>query len=294
MNDRADLHTHTTASDGTNRPAHNVRLAAEAGLGAIAITDHDTVAGIAEALAAGREAGVLVVPGVEISTVAGGKDIHILGYGIDYEDGMFIGRLLSLRDTRNRRNELILARLAELGMPIALEEVEAVAGKSSTGGGSVGRPHIAQALVDRGFVSDIRDAFDRLLADGKPAHVNPPRIDPLTAIRWIHDAGGTAVVAHPGLYGADELVAEWLDGGADGIEAYHSDHDEEAERRYVRMAEERGKLITGGSDYHGLREGVFFHGPIGNRTVALSVAERLLGRRGGESGAGTRAELSER
>ena len=278
MNNRADLHTHTTASDGTNRPADNVRLAAEAGLSAIGITDHDTVAGIPEALAAGEAHGIVVVPGVEISTASGGKDVHVLGYGIDYEDATFVGRLLSLRDTRNRRNELIVEKLGELGMPISMSEVEAAAGKSGKGDGTIGRPHIAQALVDKGYVADIREAFDRLLAEGKPANVVPPRIEPLTAVAWIHEAGGKAIVAHPGLYGDDALVAAILDGGADGLEAYHSDHDEAEEARYARMAEERGLIATGGSDYHGSREGVVFHGEIGNRTVPMTVVERLLSR----------------
>lgn len=279
MNRRADLHTHTTASDGMNRPSDNVRMAAEAGLGALAITDHDTVAGIPEALEAGKEIGIVVVPGVEISTAAKGKDIHVLGYGIDYRDERFIHRLLSLRDTRNSRNELIIARLNELGMPISIEEVEAEANRNRRGDGTVGRPHIAQVLIDRGYVSDLREAFDKYLAEGKAAYVNPPRIDPLTAVEWIREAGGKAIVAHPGLYGEDELVESILDGGADGLEAYHSDHDEAEESKYEKMAADRGKLITGGSDYHGSREGIVFHGPIGNRTVDVSVAELLLGRR---------------
>lgn len=279
MNNRADLHTHTTASDGRNRPAVNVRMAAELGLGAIAITDHDTVAGIPEALEAGKEAGILVVPGVEISTTASGKDIHILGYGIDFRDESFIERLLMLRDTRDSRNEMIVARLNELGMQIAIEEVVAEAGRNRRGDGTVGRPHIAQVLIDRGYVSDLREAFDKYLAEGKAAYVNPPRIAPLTAVEWIREAGGTAIVAHPGLYGDDELVASILEGGAEGLEAYHSDHDEAEERKYAMMAADRGWLITGGSDYHGSREGVAFHGPLGNRTVDLSVAKQLLGGR---------------
>ena len=279
MNNRADLHMHTTASDGRNLPSDNVRMAAEIGLGAIAITDHDTVAGIPEALEAAKEAGVLVVPGVEISTSAEGKDIHILGYGIDYLDERFIERLLTLRDTRNSRNEMIVARLNELGMTITIEEVFAEANRNRRGDGTVGRPHIAQVLVDRGYVSDLREAFDTYLGEGKAAYVVPPRIQPLKAVEWIHEAGGKAIVAHPGLYGEDELVASLLDGGADGLEAYHSDHDEAEERKYAKLASDRGKLITGGSDYHGSREGIVFHGPIGNRTVDLSVAKRLLGSR---------------
>ncbi len=279
MNNRADLHTHTTASDGKNRPSVNVKMAAEIGLGAIAITDHDTVAGIPEALETGKEAGIVVVPGVEISTAALGKDIHILGYGIDYRDDRFLKRLLTLRDTRNSRNEMIVARLNDLGMTITMDEVVAEANRNRRGDGTIGRPHIAQVLVDRGYLSDLREAFDKYLGEGQAAYVVPPRIEPLTAVQWIHEAGGKAIVAHPGLYGEDELVASLLDGGADGLEAYHSDHDEAEERKYEKLARERGKLITGGSDYHGSREGVVFHGPIGNRTVDLSVAKLLLGGR---------------
>lgn len=276
MNDRADLHTHTTASDGMNRPADNVRLAHEAGLAAVAITDHDTVAGIPEALKAGERCGVIVVPGVEISTAHEGKDIHILGYGIPHDDPILLSRLITLRNVRNLRNERILARLADLGMLVSLEEVEAAAGKKSGGEDSVGRPHIAQVLINKGYASDLRDAFDRFLGEGKAAYVSPPRITPLEAVNWIHEAGGVAIVAHPGLYDDDSLVVSLLDSGADGLEAYHSDHDAEEEARYAAMAEGRKKLITGGSDFHGAREGVIFHGAIGNRTVDASIVRQLL------------------
>lgn len=276
MNDRADLHTHTTASDGMNSPSDNVRLAKEAGLSAVAITDHDTVAGIPEALEAGQRYGIIVVPGVEISTSHEGRDIHILGFGIPHEDPVLLSRLISLRHVRNRRNEQILSRLADLGMPVSIEEVEAAAGKSGRGDDSVGRPHIAQVLINKGYASDLRDAFDRYLGEGKAAYVIPPRISPMEAVGWIHDAGGIAVVAHPGLYGDDALVASFLDGGADGLEAYHSDHDAEAEARYAALAERNNKLITGGSDFHGAREGVIFHGPIGYKTVDAGIVQKLL------------------
>jgi predicted metal-dependent phosphoesterase TrpH len=273
---KADLHTHTTASDGMFRPAENVRLAKEAGLSALAITDHDTVAGVEEALEAGREYGITVIPGMELSTSADGKDIHILGYGISAEDSVLLSRLQAQRNVRNRRNEEMLKKLAELNMHVSLEELEAAAGKSRLEDGSIGRPHIAQALVDKGYVADKREAFDRLLGEGKPAYASLARIAPTEAIRWIHEAGGIAIIAHPGLYGDDELVLTLLDSGADGLEAFHSEHDEQMERRYAEWAENRGKLVTGGSDFHGIKDGVAFHGDIGSRTVDASIVAELL------------------
>lgn len=273
---KADLHTHTTASDGMFQPAENVRLAKEAGLSALAITDHDTVAGVEEALAAGREYGITVIPGVELSTSVDGKDIHILGYGISAEDSVLLSRLQAQRNVRNRRNEEMLNKLAELNMRVSLEELEAAAGKSRLEDGSIGRPHIAQVLVDKGYVADKREAFDRLLGEGKPAYSSLTRIAPTEAIRWIHEAGGIAIIAHPGLYGDDDLVLTLLDSGADGLEAFHSDHDEQMEQRYAEWAEIRGKLVTGGSDFHGVKDGVAFHGDIGSRTVDASIVAELL------------------
>ena len=271
-----DLHTHTTASDGLHRPADNVRMAREAGLHAVGITDHDTVAGIDEAEIAGEELGVEVVPGVEISTAEDGKDIHILGYYIDRRNPALLERLASQRQVRNVRNEGIIANLNRLGIPITMAEVERVAGRSGDGDETVGRPHIAEALVRRGAVSSVQEAFDKYLAKGKPAYFNPPRISPFEAIQWIHEAGGKAVVAHPGLYGRDELVERLLDAGADGVEAYHSDHSPEQAEHYRRMAEARGKLVTAGSDFHGERKGGgVYHGPIGNRTVDAGILEQL-------------------
>jgi len=276
MRNRADLHTHTTASDGMFRPAVNVQMAKAAGLAAIAITDHDTVAGIPEALAAGKENGIIVVPGVEMSTAVDGKDIHILGYGISPDDPILLQRLLSLRNVRNRRNEDILANLEQLGMEVSLEDLEKAAGKADHIDKSVGRPHIAQVLVDKGYVSDLREAFDRFLGEGKPAYASQTRISPEEAMTWIHEAGGTAIIAHPGLYSDDSLVFSLLDSGADGLEAFHSDHSPELEQHYANKAEGKGKLITGGSDFHGTRNGVPFHGAIGSRSVDVAVVRQLL------------------
>lgn len=271
-----DLHSHTQASDGMNKPAENVRLAKEKGLTGLAITDHDTVAGIEEALLAGKELGVDVVPGIEISTRAGGKDIHVLGYFLDYEDEQLQERLARLRSVREERNHLIIAKLQQLGVEITMEEVQAGLDRPLRPGESLGRPHIADALVRKGYVSDMREAFDRYLAEGKPGYASLPRIAPEEAIMWIHEGGGAAVLAHPGLYGDDELVRSILEHGKpDGIEVYHSDHGPEEESRYTAMAEQYGLIVTGGSDYHGVRQGVVFHGDLGGRTAPPGAVERL-------------------
>ena len=271
---RADLHTHTTASDGTGSPAGNVRLAREAGLAAVAITDHDTTAGIEEALAEGARLGVRVVPGVELSAMQDGLEIHVLGYYPDWRDERWQERLRMQREARSRRNAMMLERLAELGMPVDWEEVErAAAGRPA--GGSIGRPHIAAAMVARGYVRSVAEAFERYLGSGGAAYVRVPRPTPREAVAWIHEAGGAAVIAHPGLYGRDDLVEALLEAGADGIEAYHSDHGPDDEARYAAMAARFGVIATGGSDYHGERGGETFHGPLGGRTVDAGVADLL-------------------
>lgn len=272
---RADLHTHTTASDGMQRPADNVRLAKEAGLAAIAITDHDTVDGIAEAMEAGEQLDIIVVPGVEISTSANGADIHILGYYTDWRNDGWRKKLSGLLDVRDRRNELIIERLKSSGVAITMEEVAGEARRQGKDGGSIGRPHIASLLVAKGVVRSMQEAFDIYLGSEGSAYVNPPRIHPFEAVDWIREAGGTSVIAHPGIYGDDGLVEEIIRYGADGIEVYHSDHLPEDEAKYGRMAAKYKLIATGGSDYHGERQGEVFHGRIGNRTVDVSVLEQL-------------------
>lgn len=275
-NERYDLHSHTQASEGMNKPSENVRLAKEKGLTGLAITDHDTVAGIREALLAGKELGVDVVPGIEISTRAAGKDIHVLGYYMNFDDDRFQARLARLRSVREERNGLIIAKLQELGVSITLEEVKAGLSRPLRPDESLGRPHIADALVRKGYAVDMRDAFDRYLAEGKPGYASLPRIAPEEAIAWIREAGGAPVLAHPGLYGDDELVRSILERGKpDGIEVYHSDHGQEEEIRYAAMAEQYELIVTGGSDYHGVRQGVVFHGDLGGRTAPPGTVERL-------------------
>lgn len=273
---KCDLHTHTQASDGMQRPADNVRLACEKGLAAVAITDHDTVAGVAEALEEGGRCGIVVVPGVEISTRAGGKDIHVLGYYIDCRDEVFLKRLNDLRSTREKRNGRIISRLQELGVQITLEEVVAGLGRDLRPDESVGRPHMADVLVSKGYAKDMRDAFDRYLGEDAPAYVSVPRISPKEACGWIREAGGAPVLAHPGIYGDDDLVRRILEEAKPaGIEVFHSDHGRAEEERYLTMADQYGLIVTGGSDFHGARQGIVFHGDIGSRSVPVSVLGEL-------------------
>ncbi|MBU5440627.1 PHP domain-containing protein [Paenibacillus sp. MSJ-34] len=273
---RADLHTHTSASDGMQPPAENVRLAKAAGLAAVAITDHDTVAGVEEALQEGKRLGIVVVPGVEISTVLSGTDIHVLGYYIDCEQETFLERLGELRSIRERRNDMLIAKLQELGIPITMNEVVAQLGRPLMPDESIGRPHIADVLVRKGYAADLRDAFDRYLGEQGAAYVNPPRILPHQAVQWIREAGGTPVLAHPGLYGDDALVERIIrETNIAGIEAHHSDHSPADQARYTAMAERHGLIATAGSDFHGARQGIVFHGDIGGRTVSVDILPRL-------------------
>ncbi|MHA7579864.1 PHP domain-containing protein [Paenibacillus vandeheii] len=273
---RCDLHTHSQASDGMQPPAENVKLAKQRGLSAVALTDHDTVAGVAEAQRAGREYGIDVVAGVEISTRAGGKDIHVLGYYVNTEDEQFLERLRGLREAREERNHLIIAKLQELGLEISWQEVIDGLGRPLEPDESIGRPHMADVLVRKGYAADMRDAFNRYLAEGQPGFVSVPRVAPEDACQWIKDAGGAAVIAHPGLYGDDELVRRILvDSHPDGIEVVHSDHGPEEEHRYAELAREFGLIQTGGSDYHGVRQGVVFHGDLGSKTVTIDVLDEL-------------------
>jgi predicted metal-dependent phosphoesterase TrpH len=277
---RCDLHTHTQASDGMQAPSVNVQLAKDRGLCAVSITDHDTVAGIEEALVAGEKYGIIVVPGVEISTRSGGKDIHVLGYYVDHKDEIFLQRLVKLRETRQLRNGRIIDKLQRLGVNITLDEVIIGLGRPLLPDESLGRPHIADVLVHKGYATDMRNAFDRYLAEGAQAFISEPRISPEDACQWIREAGGTPVLAHPGLYGDDTLVRDIIKRSTPaGIEVYHSDHGKEDESRYLAMATEYNLIVTGGSDFHGARQGVVFHGDIGSVTISIEVLEQLRGAR---------------
>jgi hypothetical protein len=247
-----DLHLHTTASDGALAPAELVAAAAAAGLKAAAVTDHDTVDGVAEAREAARGLELEVVAGVEISLEAGfAGGMHLLGLWVRPESPALVRALAWLQEARARRNPLIAARLAELGFPVSMEEVSAVAG-----GGQVGRPHFARALVAAGAVSTVGEAFNRLLQAGGPAYVAKERLSPEEGIRVVRAAGGVPVLAHPGLLpvrGAElEALARRLRGlGLEGLEAHYTDHDTATQRHLASLAARLGLAVSGGSDFHG-------------------------------------------
>jgi len=250
-----DLHVHSTASDGSYRPAEVVRLAKDAGLQAMALTDHDTTDGLAEAVAAGAELGVEVIPGVEISAQFTDDTMHILGYCIDYQSGKLAERLAVLKLARKERNPKIVAKLNALGLAINMEQVERL-----SGGGQVGRPHIARALLESGYVSSMQQAFDIFLGYGGKAYVGKFRFPPAEAMEMIREAGGVPVLAHPftlGLGSAMALKEVLLDlkaQGLAGIETFYAEHTPEQEALYLKLAQELGLLVTGGSDFHGLNK----------------------------------------
>lgn len=247
-----DLHTHSTASDGSFTPREVVRLAREGGLRAMALTDHDTIDGLAEAMAAGEEYGVEVIPGVEISAYFPGGNMHILGLFIEYTDGLLDQRLAVLKQARADRNPQIVAKLNSLGIPITMEQVERL-----SGGGQVGRPHIARALLEGGYIRSFSEAFDKFLGNHGPAYVEKFRFPPKEAIAMIREAGGIPALSHPftlelgSAYALKNLLMELKDLGLAGIEVFYSDHTQEQVALYLKMARELGLLITGGSDFHG-------------------------------------------
>lgn len=274
-----DMHVHTTASDGQFPPKQIVKMAAELGLSGVAITDHDTVAGITEALEAATAAGITLLPGIEISTVAEGKDIHVLGYFTNNEDRIWLERIGKLGATREGRNEQLITKLNELGIPITLEEVRAISGNN----GSLGRPHFAEALIRRGIVKSKDQAFEEYLGEHGKAYIRPLRIEPLEASRWIRQAGGVSVLAHPGIYGDDALVERLLQAGADdaeaafdGLETKHSDHTVEQVERYTQLAARFSLIATAGSDFHGYEQGESFHGGLGSVVTSMETYDEIF------------------
>ncbi len=249
---RLDLHLHTTHSDGSCTPTEVVTMAHRAGVAALAITDHDIMTGLAEAVTAGQQYGIEVIPGVEISSLAGNSELHILGYFLDGQDSALDDRLKILRDSRHLRNPRIIERLQMLGIDITYDEVRTLAGTDS-----IGRPHIARVLMDKRIVASAKEAFDRFLAEGKPAYVPRELPSPAEAIRWIKAARGLAVLAHPTWVKVEEqslvdLVRQLKADGLDGVEVYYSTHAARQTREYLSLAHQLGLLVTGGSDFHGL------------------------------------------
>ncbi len=270
---RIDLHLHTTHSDGSQTPAEVVRLAHEAGVSALAITDHDITTGLPEAIAAGQELGIEIIPGIEISSRHGESELHVLGYFLKWEDAQLNERLMTLRESRHRRNPKIIELLQAAGIDITYDEVRAVAGSDS-----VGRPHIARVLMDKKVVMTAKEAFDRFLAEGKAAYVPRDLPAPVDAIRWIKDAGGLAVLAHPTWVKTTEgtltdLARQLKEQGLDGVEVHYSTHTPRQTRTYLSLAKQLGLLVTGGSDFHGMTKPDI---EVGIGKGSLHVPDHLL------------------
>ena len=245
-----DLHLHTTASDGSCTPSELVERARDARIDTLAVADHDTVAAVAEATALATAAGLSCVPAVEITAVHDAKDVHVLGYFVDITSPVLLGFLEDGRRDRLRRASAMCDRLTELGAPIDMESLIRRSGGPNSGK-SIARPTVAKALVEAGHVATIQEAFDRFLAEGKPAYCPRAGASPLEVVALITRAGGVAALAHPGPLAKDALIESLTDGGLAAIECFHSDHDEATTNRYLAMARDLGLGVTGGSDFHG-------------------------------------------
>jgi 3',5'-nucleoside bisphosphate phosphatase len=281
-----DLHTHTTASDGLCSPTELVSRAHAAGVSILSVTDHDTVAGCAEARRACEAAAIQFVEGIEITAMAEGGDVHVLGYFIDTEAAALRRFLEEQRRRRLERIRLMLERLA--GHGIRLDAASILGPGIDDTSRTIGRPAIARALVDRGDVASTSEAFDKWLARGRPAFVAREGPTPQEVFEQIHQSGGIAALAHPGLLQRDSWIEPFARAGLDALEAYHVDHDHIATDRYLQMAAGLGLAVSGGSDYHGDES----HGSAGPGAVSLppeafSALRRRAASRATASGAST-------
>ncbi len=266
----ADLHTHSTASDGALSPAELVEKAAGLGLSYLALTDHDTVEGIPAALEAARaHPRLTLVPGIELSTDIASGEVHILGYYVNFTSPALRVELERLRDGRQKRTRLIIEKLLHLGMELDWDRVREIAGE-----GSIGRPHIALAMQEKGYVEKFKDAFDKYIGQGCPAYVEREKLSPAEAVKIILAAGGIPVLAHPWTSGAPESVAaELRESGLIGLEAYYYEHSPEQTDFLLALANRLGLIVTGGSDFHGTsRSG----GELGSVSIPPEAVNNLI------------------
>jgi predicted metal-dependent phosphoesterase TrpH len=268
-----DLHTHTTASDGSDTPAQLVRRARELGLRAMAVTDHDTLGGLDEAVAEGRRLDLEIVAGVEISAEFPKGTLHLLGYDFNPRDPELGRTLEGLQDARANRNPRIVEKLRDLGLDLTMEEVQAVAG-----GPVVGRPHFARVLLEKGYVQTTDQAFVQYLAKGRPAYVEKARLMPVDALAMIRRAQGLPVLAHPYSLGLDPealrgFIGVLAETGLAGIEAHYSEHSPEQTAQHLELAREFNLAVTGGSDYHGASKAEI---RLGSGRGNLHIPYRLL------------------
>jgi len=280
MTSFVDLHCHSTASDGTLAPSQVVALAVRNGLSALALTDHDTVAGVPEAADAAREGGLDFLCGIEISCdVPKPATMHLLGYGVDPDSPALLGMTKRLIDARNDRNPRIIRKLNGLGVAITMPEVEAEAG-----GDVVGRPHIAAVLVRKGYASSTKQAFDKFLGQGGAAYFDKERLSSKQAIGLVRQSGGVAVLAHPVQLRTENdaqierIIKDLKDLGLAGLEVIHSDHDAALVEKYSRLADRYGLLKTGGSDFHGTNKGQIDLGAANGRRIPREFFDALVDR----------------
>lgn len=258
MTRTADLHLHTNHSDGTFTPADLVRHAAEAGLACIALTDHDTVAGVAETGRLCEAAGVEFIPGIELTAHLGEREVHILGYSVNYAAPEFVARIDCFKQDRARRVAEMVTKLQQAGVDLQHADVAGVAGGNS----ALGRLHVARALLNRGFIRHMDEAFHRFIGRGKPAFVPKPQLNVAAATALVHQFGGVAVLAHPGVSRLDDQLDSLMKAGIDGIEVWHSQQTSKQSKQYLAYAQAHHCLVTGGSDCHGLAKGEMLIGGV--------------------------------
>ena len=284
-----DLHTHTNASDGSLAPAALVQKAHATGLAALAVTDHDTLGGLTEASAEAQRLGLDFLPGVELSVEDKDGRFHLLGYGFDPSFPELADKLVELRRSRAARNTQMAEKMAELGLPVTMDDVRNAAKKHAEDGEEsevIARPHFAQALIAKGIVGSVQEAFDKYLASGKPLYQAKEVLTPADAIALLHRAGGVAVMAHPGLIPLSKpaLAARVKslagEAGLDGIEAYYSQHSPAETTFFLDLAREHDLLVTGGSDFHGTPKphvplGIVFDGKAAPLDLLSTLRTRL-------------------
>jgi predicted metal-dependent phosphoesterase TrpH len=268
---RFDLHLHTTESDGRLKPAELVKLAKARGLEVIAITDHDSVGGIDEAVKESINwAPLTVIPGVEINTDLSSGELHVLGYFLDYKNAELVTMLESIRESRIGRASKMVGKLGQLGMPVDWQRILDLAR-----GESICRPHIAQAMLEKGYVSSEREAFDKYIGRNGPAYIEREKIKPADAVEIIKKSGGLPVLAHPAdIQGLDEMLRELINAGLVGLEAYYAQYDKDTITRLVQIANRYKLLTTGGTDYHHFQDDR--EAPLGSAQVPVESIKQLF------------------
>jgi len=263
----ADLHLHTNFSDGTYTPEELVGHARRHGLSAIALTDHDTVEGCERTAVAANEVGIEFIPATELTAELGDIELHLLGYFLDTGNPRLLEEMSRFQEVRQNRIREMVARLNQTGLPLNADAVFAIANCRSPG-----RPHVGRALVQAGLCRSLDEAFELYLKKNRPAWVPKFKMSALSAIELIHQAGGLAVMAHPGLNRSDNIIPELVDAGLDGIECFHTRHTPSTSEHYLRIADEHHLLVTGGSDCHGQSKG---RPLIGTVKLRYEYVERL-------------------